>query len=398
MAVQERPEFSFPVRVGFGATLAVAMGVGPFLNYALSTLAPLIVEELDLTRTEFGSLAFVAFGVAAASAWFVGRLVDRLGPLRILSAMFATAGAACLIAGLATSLAWLWCAVAVSGLAQAVSNPVTNRLISSHISGGRRGVLLGVKQSGVQMIQAVVGLSLPGLAILAGWRASIMLGAILMPFGFFAGKFLVPQAPEAPLRRSASSHTPVTTLTLRLALYMLITGIAVQATIAYLPLYAYERVGFSSSLAGFAAGAAGVIGMISRIVWGRVAELLDLGRGALIFLAGGSALSSLAFMLASRLGGVLLWIGIVVFSSTSLAISVVVMFVLISNSGPRNTGQASGIVVVGLYLGFMVGPIAFGYIVDVFDSYDYAWLLLGASSVLGAAAVTNMGRRNGAGV
>lgn len=42
---------------GLAAAMAVAMGAGPLIVYSISTLSPFLVPALDLTRTQYGSLA-----------------------------------------------------------------------------------------------------------------------------------------------------------------------------------------------------------------------------------------------------------------------------------------------------------------------------------------------------
>ncbi len=99
--------------------LALAMGVGPLAHYALSALGPLVVDDLDLSATQFGELWLVAFGAAAVGTPIAGRLTDRLGPRRMLQWTFITAGAAIVTVGLSGSLFTLLVGVTLAGLAVA---------------------------------------------------------------------------------------------------------------------------------------------------------------------------------------------------------------------------------------------------------------------------------------
>ncbi|CAN0513486.1 unnamed protein product [Phaeothamnion confervicola] len=51
-------------------------------------------------------------------------------------------------------------------------------------------------------------------------------------------------------------------------------------------------------------------------------------------------------------------------------------------------GRASGILSFGQFAGFSAGPLAFGYLVDVGNSYVAAWVCVGL--LYGAAAGTGL--------
>lgn len=181
-------------RMAFGATLAAGMGIGPFALIAVGALSPLIVADLGLSRTGLGSLATVTFAVAAATSIAGGRRVDAWGGREVLMGVFAAGGAAVALMAAAPSLVWLWGAAVLVGATQAVANPVTNRLVADHVPRGRQGLYIGVKQSGVQMTQAAIGFVLPPLAVVIGWRGSMLLGLTLAALGVVAAGLVLPRS------------------------------------------------------------------------------------------------------------------------------------------------------------------------------------------------------------
>ena len=58
----------------------------------------------------------------------------------------------------------------VGGVGQAIANPATNKLISMHVPPGKRGIITGIKQSGVQAGTFLGGLLLPVITLSFGWR------------------------------------------------------------------------------------------------------------------------------------------------------------------------------------------------------------------------------------
>jgi nitrate/nitrite transporter NarK len=88
-------------RAAFSATLTLSMGISPFAIFALSALSPMVVTELGFSRTGLGSVATVAFAVAALSSVAGGRQVDVFGGRAMLSWVFITGGAAAIVMAVA---------------------------------------------------------------------------------------------------------------------------------------------------------------------------------------------------------------------------------------------------------------------------------------------------------
>jgi predicted MFS family arabinose efflux permease len=351
------------------------MGVGPLGLYALNATSPLVTADLALSRAEFGTFATAAFLAAAAFSPLVGRCADLFSARVVLAALFIGSGLAIAGVALAPSYPWLLLAVVVCGAAQAVSNPVTNQLIVARVPAGRRGSVMGVKQSGVQMSQFAAGLALPGVAVALGWRGAAAVAATAAVAGLLLIRCTVPawDAPATP--RSARRTADLPASVWWLAGYALLTGAGLQATNVYLPLYSFERLGMSVRIAGLTAAMVGGVGLVSRIIWGRAAERMREPRRPLLLLAAVSGLAAGAVLGAEQLGRPwLLWVGAALFGASGIAVNVVVMLALIRISPIQAVGTASGLLAVGLYIGFAMGPLGFGLVVDHTGSYGTGWL------------------------
>ncbi|MPZ87309.1 MAG: MFS transporter [Nitriliruptorales bacterium] len=390
--IAEPPVDNRAWRVGFGTTLALAMGMGPSALYALNVLSPLVVTELGLSRAAFGSLASLSFAVAVPCSMVGGRVVDRMGGRRLLVVLFASAAVAVLLLALAGSYLWLLAAAAVAGFSQSTSNPVTNQLVSAHLPAGRQGLVMGVKQSGVQMTQFAVGMLLPPLAVLVGWRASA--AVLLVP----AVAALALTARYVPGRLATAGRSPAGTVgggsaafVWWLCGYLFLVGVAVQAANAYLPLYAFEVVGLPAAVAGSVAGLVGAVGIAGRIGLGRLAERTgDPGR----LLVGLALAAVLAFATLAWAGsaGSLLLIGAAAYGATAATAVVVVMISVVRSLPPQTVGRATGLMSLGLYAGFASGPVAFGALVDATGSYRLGWTAAAALCAAGAGAAAGWRR------
>ncbi|MPZ72905.1 MAG: MFS transporter [Nitriliruptorales bacterium] len=375
---------------GFFATnLAMAMGMGIFALMGVATFAPLVVADLGLSRTQLGSLATVGFAVAAATSGPAGRLVDAVRGRRMMYSVFAVGALAVAAMAAAQSLVWLWVAAAMCGASQAVANVVTNQLVAEHIPHGQQGVLIGVKQSGPPIAQAFIGFALPPLALLIGWRGAVSTGVAIGLVGLVATRLIVPDVERKIAAVARSAGAAGDPMVRRFAVYACTVALSIQPVLTYVPLFAFERVGLSPTVAGMTAGVIGAAGIVARIGWGRLTEHRDDPLQALTVLSFVSFLALGLIVASQYVGQWSLWLGLLAFGGSAMAATAVIMLAVVRTAGSERAGRASGVVIRGLFLGGLAGPIAFGAIVDNTQSYTLAW---GAVAVVllvqGALTVT----------
>lgn len=366
------------------------MAVSTFMAYALGALGPFMTDDLDLSRTAFGSLTTMLFAVGAALSPVAGPLVDHFGGRRSLLVLFATGAAGTLVTAGAPNFTALLAGVAVTGLSVAMGNPATNQLLAVHVPVRRRGTLTGIKQSGVQAGAFLAGAGLPGLAEAVGWRPALASSTLLAALGAAGAVVSVPRRrpsgiPEPPRRRDPS-RARLDPAVNRLAVYALLMGLGVGATGAYLPLYAVEELGFSRAVAGLPAGLIGLIGIVARVGWGRRQDrsTTPVAR-SLTTLAAGSVTAGGLLWAAGTTGVALLWAGAIVFGATATAWNALGMLAIVRDVDVSLAGRASGRVLAGFYAGFVAGPISFGAAVDAVGGYAAGWAGITAAFV--AAAV-----------
>lgn len=359
------------------ALLGAAMVTATYLQGALSVLSRFVIDELGISRSQLG-LVFSAFSLTGAAASpLLGSLTDR-GTRKVMFGLFALGTAAVLVAAGAPTFWILLVGSVLGGLALAAGNPVTNRIISERISPRRRGIVTGLKQSGPPMGLLVAGVLLPPLAALYGWRAALALTALLPVAGLVATWWLVPE-------RTAEEGVsmPESTPDARTAVVWL-TGIGLgvafgaAALIAFLPLYAQEQVGMTTTQAGTLAAVMGLVGVVGRIMWGSLGGRFARPTTGLIVITGVAVLASLAVAGARTFGPGILWVGAIGAGATALAWHALAWLVVIDRVGTAGVGRASGIIQVGNSIGFAAGPPAAGVIVDLTGSYLPAWLMVAA--------------------
>ena len=281
------------------------------------------------------------------------------------------------LAAIAPIYAVLLTAVIASGVVQAVSNPVTNRLAAQWIPNRRRGVVIGVKQSGVQMTQAAAGLALPTLAILTGWRGAVAIaaGTLLVLGVVLLARYLPPSQP-APATPVHTPRTPIPRSVWWLAGYSFTVGMAVQGVNFHIALFGFEDLQLRPEHAGLLAAVIGLVGIAARIGWGQGSGWLSAHAALAIAAVGGAV--AMALIWASTLGlPNLVWVGAALMGATGVAANVVVMVTVVGGTPAVSLGRAWGLVALGMYLGFAAGPVGVGALVDAGVGYPAAWVALG---------------------
>ncbi|MPV35532.1 MFS transporter [Georgenia subflava] len=371
-----------PMREGLLAGyLALAMAVGPLAHYAISALGPYVVSELSLSAGEFGWLWFVTFGIAAALTIAGGRLTDRWGPRRLLLVGFACGAVALLVIGSAPSFVWLMAGIGVAGVVQAIANPATNHVISTDIGSGRYGLVVGVKQSGVQIGQLLAGLVLPLVAAWTSWRHAILYCTGLALAGLWlTWRMRFSAGGSRPDQAGRPSRVPARIWWL--SGYALLMGVLIQASNVYLPLYAHQELGATFTRAGMVAAVLGGVGVAARMAWGRLVDRFADERAVLLWLAVLAAVAVAMFALSASVGELLMWLGAALFSFSALSANVVIMAAVVRSSPPGTVGRNTGWPSLGLYVGFMLGPPLFGIVVDHLGGYLTAWFGLLVTAVL----------------
>jgi MFS family permease len=386
-----------------GAFGAFTIASGLMQSYTVFLVA--FIDAFGWSRGETSIAYSVSQIVAGGSSPFVGALVDRLGPRRLL-----VLGSALLVTGLAASafVTSLWQIILLYGVvttigANCLGLVVFVPILSRHFV-KRRGMAISVVQSANGFGRALSApLAQFGVSAI-GWRETYLAQAALMAlvavplvalFRRVDPRRRTP-APAAPAPAAAlpeaaaragwsladASRTPH--FWLLFAVY-LFTGLgsffvslhqlAFAITIGFPPLYAAEVLGAGAFLA-----VAGTIGT------GTLSDYI--GREAAAILAYGFSILGVvcALLITSPRQHLLLWLHACFFGLTwgargpAITAKTADLF-----PGPQ-LGRILGVITIGSGLGAALGSWGAGAIFDLTHSYRVAFLLSIASYLCGVAA------------
>ena len=359
--------------MGLTIILATGMALSMVPGPIIGILSRFFIDDLGLTRTEVGIVATGYAFVIMVVSLPLGTLADRIGGRRTLVLMLVFV----LLGLLGMSLSWgLWSLFAFAGIAgipAGGTNSATNNIIVEKVPAGSRGWITGIKQSGVQMGIFVAGATLPVVALSLGWRWALRLSALVAIAGIGATLAVVPAGSRSRVRtarqiRGSGARMPAAVWWL--AAYGVTMGAGVAAYSTFVPLYAQEEIGMSVGLAGIVIAVSGAVGVIARIIWGRIAERAGHPAVPLIWIGGLGVVSIALTWVASPNMPPAVWAGAVLMGIGAGSWMSVAMLAAMTMSEPERTGRGTGLIMLGFALGLTVGPAIFGWGVDSSGGYD----------------------------
>src|SRR5450432_2890215 len=149
-----------------------------FLLSAMVVIGPTITAAAGVTPEHIGDLSAIgAFGTMLFLAGG-GPFLTRFGPVRLLQLGTLLAAAAL---GLALTGWWpaLLAAALLIGVGYGPSPPAGSDILQRYSPSGRRSLIFSIKQSAVPLGGALVGLLVPPLAVLYGWRFALATAAVI---------------------------------------------------------------------------------------------------------------------------------------------------------------------------------------------------------------------------
>lgn len=373
-------------RAGLGAVTAAAMAISTFPIIVASVLAAQLIEEFGISRAQVGFLVTSAGLVGALSSPLFGRLTDHIGAVKSVIGTLAGGGLTLTAMALSPSYGFLVGATVLAGLPNGWGNPSTNTLIVDNLPPGERGVVTGIKQSGVQIGAFLGGILLPVFASLWSWRVALLV-FLAMPIAGLIGMMGRSDPGTRHERRQARSSGELPRAVRWIALYGFISGMASQAVIGFLPLFANESLGWSETAAGTLISMVGLTGIVARLYWPRRAERA-LGHGrTLRLLAWMTTGTALMLWLASLevVGAWILVPAALLLGAGAIAWNAVGMLAVMDLAPHGLVGKGTGLVLFGFLLGLAIGPPIMGYSVDVLGTYSPGWMATALLFVLAGA-------------
>jgi ACS family hexuronate transporter-like MFS transporter len=369
-----------------------------FLNrLSVGPLGAFFKDELHITSAQVG------FVLSSASLGYlctqipIGWLADRIGARWPIASGQIIAGFAMLAIFVAPSYRALLMFMFITGAGCGFLAPSTTQAVIVWFPQKERATVMGLKQTAVSLGGIVGAASLPTIALACGWRAGfLVLGVIALAAGVLS-IFLYREPPAVVGDFSHDTRTrasPLSDILRNRQIWLVAMGAFFLnwielAMIGHFVLY-LKALQFPVVAAGGMLAMAESAGAVARPVSGLVSDRLFGGRRNPVFIAFSAIATLMCFVLGvagPHLGWVLypvifvLGVGAIGFGGVHLT--------LLSELGGRGgAAKAAGFgstIAVG---GSIIGPPAFGRIVDLTGSYQIAWLSLAVVGVISVVVLS----------
>ncbi len=365
---------SFTVALGFGI---VAPGIPGFArHFGVSTAtAAGVISAFALMRV-LGALPS-------------GRLVDRFGEYRVMSAGIAVVAASSILAGFSVSFTQLIVLRGVGGLGSAMFSVSAQTLLLGSVPGEQRGRATGLYTGGF-LIGGISGPAIGG--VIAAW-------SLRAPFFIYGGMLVIPAVIAAaalrgaparasrenarqPGRRFAGLARALRSTAYRAAASANLADnfAAIGVRSAIVPLFVRDVLHRSAVWTGLGFLVVAAVNAVTLLPAGRAADTL--GRRPVII--GGCLVSATGMVLLALLPGLAGYLVALAIFGLGSGLLDVAPAAIIGDILSGNDGTVVASFQMAGDIGTVTGPLAAGFLVDTI-SYDAAFGL--AAAVLGLAAL-----------
>jgi len=364
------------------ATVAMALVVQSLTSMALlvpTVLAPVAAGELGVPASRIGVLVAFTYFAAILSGLVCDALIARFGPVRVFE--FAVV---LVSAGLATAygghIVLVFVLAACAGTAHGLVNPASSTVLLIASPPRYRSLIFSVKQTGVPLGSAIAGILIPFLLQYMHWRHAVLLLGIacISALGLvipFRRVYDTDRNPGQKIRLTGIGR-PISAVTSRPELFMLATTSAVYSAVqmslfTYLMLFLIVDLGYSLVVAGLVFSVAQGAGVLSRPVWGVIADRFQASRSVLAWLGITMGLCGAAAATFTPASVPALIIAVcAVYGASAIGWNGVYMAEVARLAPPGMVGMMTGGSLLFTFTGAVLGPPLFGAILGFSGSYS----------------------------
>lgn len=361
--------------------------------FSLPAAAPEVARDLGVDDRLIGFFVSLVYGVGILSALLSPGYITSYGAVRV--GQFVLLGVVGMLATASSGLLW---AVALSavilGSGYGATAPVSAHLLMPRTPPGRLNLVLSIRQIGVPLGGVLSGLLVPPLVLLWGWQSALLVQllpalALLILLQPVRRSWDVDRSGARPSLRGGMRGLVVllrddaALRSLALACFAY-AGIQL-CFIAYMAVHLTSAVGVSLVLAGQALAAYQVAGVVSRPIWGWIADRIMPARHLLALhgaIMAGAAVAAGQF--ASDWPFWLVLLTCITAGATASGFTGIAYGEFARQGGARGT-EATAIGSGAMFAGVMLLPSGFGVVVSLLDDYAMAYAGLALIALLGAA-------------
>jgi MFS family permease len=365
----------------------------------ISTAAPLIKADLELTNTQLG-LAFSAFAYPYALFQLVGGwLGDKFGARATLAVCGLIVCAATAATGAVGGLASLFAARLALGIGEGATFPTATRAMSVWTPEARWGFAQGITHAFARIGNAVTPPLVAMLVALISWRGSFVVLAlvslvwVVVWTWFFRddprqhpaltpGEFAALSGRAGRSRETTVPWLPLFRRMLPVTAVDFCYGWTLWLFLSWIPSFFYQNYHQDLKQSAFYSAGVFLAGVIGDTVGGMMSDRI-------LRRSGDRVAARRNVIVVGMLGGLVFLLPVILIHDVDVAaVSLALAFFFVElvvapiwsvpmDIAPRYSGSASGMMNFGFGLAGIISPFVFGYLIDLTGS----WTLPFAGSI-----------------
>lgn len=390
--------------------LIISMGyVAAVLNMqGIKTLMPFIREELVLTRAHAGLYSTFFFLSATGIAIISGKIVDLIGPRKGLVLGTFCMGVLMILHAFVPGYTFMLALAFVAGVAFSMVTPSANKGVIELVTPKRRAMSMGIVHAGGGIGGLIAALLIPYIGAEYGWRFALFLSggaavfAGLLIFQLYrTGKESQPhekalesqQNEETAGQKETGAKDPSSfkeeivfliknKYLLSFGAIGMIFGAGMSSIGTHFTIFARQDLGMAEEMVGIPLAFFQIGGMAGQTGWGYINDNFFAGNRRKGLIVQGFCIALIMF-----LNGIFMYEfvpGVIFTMVMSFLLGFFVLgipsvyFTAVGELVPKRLGgTATSLALVYLRTGVIIVPPVFGYVADIFDSYQFSWFLLG---------------------
>lgn len=388
--------------------VAIAHTTSHFFHLLLPSLFPWLKDAFDASYVELGLLVTLFFIVSSVVQFFAGFVVDRIGPRIVLYFGLVCLGASALLLSVANHYAVLVAGAMLAGLGNGVFHPADLTLLNKRVSARRLGHAFSMHGVSGTLGWALAPAFLVPIAVAFDWRLALACAgalpfAVLAVLLVFRDRLQTEVAREAVPSLKSALPLPAGPRASSIAFmrerdvwmcfgFFLVIAVALAGVKSF-AIPALRDLFDMSLAAATTAFTAYMLASATGTVLGGFLASGTTRHDRIIGIALGAS-GAMSLIIAS--GVAVTWLVPVLLAAVGFGagLSAPSRDLLIRAAAPKNaTGRVYGVVYSGLDVGFSLGPLAFGLLMDA-GSPAGVFAMIGLFQMAAVLTALGVGSRN----
>jgi MFS family permease len=377
---------------------SAVQALGTLAVLTIPALAPMLAPVLGVPTSYVGYQVATVYFVSMLASLCAGAAVGRFGPCRIGQVAMLLNAAGCMLAGSPDLLMVALGSITI-GAGYGLINPAASELLMRHGPPHRRALIFSLKQTGVPVGGMVAGLVVPGFAIALGWQTVLWT---------IAGLSLVAAAASQPHRalldrdrRRRPGALPFRTLALVMTTpalrWLILSSMCFSGlqlcVVEFLVVLLVEDLHYDLVTAGAILGAIQITGLLGRVMWGYLADLIRNGVLVLLGLGVVIAAASAAVTFGATLPPSAVLAAFMLLGLTSVGWNGVFLSEVARLSPAQSVSAVTGAAMFFTFTGVLIGPSLFSFAHHLIGSYLGSYVLVTGMALLSVVLLMLVLRR-----